>query len=72
MEEHRVRMSENRVLRRILGATRDEGTSCWRRLHNEELRSSYSSQNISLVMKSEYMGRACGAHERALKLFSQF
>jgi hypothetical protein len=37
-EEHRLRVFENRVLRRIFGPKRDEVTGEWRRLHNEELR----------------------------------
>jgi hypothetical protein len=37
-EEHRLRMFENRVLRRIFGPKRDEVTGGWRKLHNEELR----------------------------------
>jgi hypothetical protein len=36
-EEHRLRVFENRVLRRIFGAKSDEVTEEWRRLHNEEL-----------------------------------
>jgi hypothetical protein len=36
-EEHRLRVFENRVLRRIFGAKRDEVTGGWRKLHNEEL-----------------------------------
>jgi len=37
---------ENRVLRRIFGPKRDEGTGEWRNLHNEELNDLYSSPNI--------------------------
>jgi hypothetical protein len=37
-EEHRLRVFENRVLRRIFGLKRDEMTGEWRKLHNEELR----------------------------------
>jgi hypothetical protein len=37
-EEHRLRVFENRVLRRIFGPKRDEVTGEWRKLHNEELR----------------------------------
>jgi hypothetical protein len=36
-EEHRLRVFENRVLRRIFGAERDKVTRDWRKLHNEEL-----------------------------------
>jgi hypothetical protein len=35
-EEHRLRMFENRALRRIFGPTRDEVTGEWRKLHNEK------------------------------------
>jgi hypothetical protein len=45
-EEHRLRVFENRVLRRIFGPKRDEVTGDWRRLHNEELNDLYSSPNI--------------------------
>jgi hypothetical protein len=37
-EEHRLRVFENRALRRIFGPRRDEVTGEWRNLHNEELR----------------------------------
>jgi hypothetical protein len=40
-EEHRLRVFENRVLRRIFGPKRDEVTGDWRNLHNEELHNSY-------------------------------
>jgi hypothetical protein len=36
-EEHRLRVFENRVLRRIFGPERDEVTGDWRKLHNDEL-----------------------------------
>jgi hypothetical protein len=36
-EEHRLKVFENRVLRRIFGPKRDEVTGEWRKLHNEEL-----------------------------------
>jgi hypothetical protein len=52
MEEHRLRVFENRVLRRILGSKRDEVTGEWRRLHNEELNDLYSTPNIIRVIKS--------------------
>jgi hypothetical protein len=45
-EEHRLRVFENRVLRRIFGPKRDEVTGGWRKLHNEELHGLYSSPSI--------------------------
>jgi hypothetical protein len=45
-EEHRLKVFENRVLRRILGCKRDEVTEGWRKLHNEELQNLYSSPYI--------------------------
>jgi hypothetical protein len=50
-EEHGLRVSENRVLRRIFGPKREEDGS-WRKLHNDELHSPYSSQNIVRVSKA--------------------
>jgi hypothetical protein len=45
-EEHRLRVFENRVLRKIFGPKRDEVTWEWRKLNNEELHMLYSSPNI--------------------------
>jgi hypothetical protein len=50
-EEHRLRISENRVLRRIFGPKSEEDGS-WRKLHNDELHNLYSSPNIVRVIKS--------------------
>jgi len=48
----RLRVFENRVLRRIIGPKRDEVTGEWRKLHNEELNDMYCSPNIVRVIKS--------------------
>jgi hypothetical protein len=53
-EEHRLRGFENRVLRRIFGPKREKDGS-WRKLHNDELHSLYSSPNIVKVIKSRRM-----------------
>jgi hypothetical protein len=50
-EEHRFRVFENRVLRRIFGPKRDEVRRGWRKLHNEELHGLYSSPSIIRVIK---------------------
>jgi hypothetical protein len=47
----RLKVFENRVLRKIFGAKRDEVTGEWRRLHNEEFYNLYCSPNISRVIK---------------------
>jgi hypothetical protein len=54
-EEHRLRVFENRVLRRIFGPKRDELTGGWRKLHNEELHGLYSSPSIVRVIKARRM-----------------
>jgi hypothetical protein len=53
-EEHRLRVFENRVLRRIFGPKSEEDGS-WRKLHNDELHNLYSSPNIVRVIKSRRM-----------------
>jgi hypothetical protein len=50
-EKHRLRVFENRVLKRIFGPKRDEVTGGWRILHNEELRDVYSSPSIIRINK---------------------
>jgi hypothetical protein len=61
-EEHRLRVFENRMLRKIFGPKREEDGS-WRKLYNDELHSLYSSPNIVGVIKlrrmrwAEHVGR---------------
>jgi hypothetical protein len=54
-EEHKLRVFENRVLRRKFGSKRDEVTGGWRKLQNEELYNLYSSSRIIRMMKSRRM-----------------
>jgi hypothetical protein len=54
-EKRRLRMFENRVLRRVFGPKRDEVTGERRKLHNEELNDLYSLPNIVRVVKSRRM-----------------
>ena len=54
-EERRLRVLENRVLRRVFGPKRDEVTGKWRKVHNEELMDLYSLPNIVRVVKSRRM-----------------
>jgi hypothetical protein len=63
-EESRLRVSENRVLRRIFGPKRDEVISKWRRLHNDELNDLYSSLTICSgdQIDNNEMGGACSAY----------
>jgi hypothetical protein len=55
MAEPRLRLFENRVLRRIFGPKRDKITGEWRELHNEEPNDPYCSPNIVRVIKSRRM-----------------
>jgi hypothetical protein len=50
-EEHRLRVFENRMLRRIFGSKRDEVMGGWRKPHNEELRGLYSLPSIIRMIK---------------------
>jgi hypothetical protein len=54
-EEHRLRVFENRVLRRVFGPKRDEVTGEWRKLHNKKLHDLYSSPSIIRIIKSMRM-----------------
>ena len=72
--EHRLRVFENRVLRRIFGPKRNEVTGEWRKLHNEELHDLYCSPNIIWVIKMRrvrWVGNVArmGGEERRIQGF---
>jgi hypothetical protein len=54
----RLRVFENRVLRRIFGPKRDDVTENWEKLHNEELNDLYSTPDIIRVIISRRMRSA--------------
>jgi hypothetical protein len=59
-EEFRLRVLENRVLRRIFGPKRKEVAGGWEKLHNKELHNVYSSSYVTRVIKSRRM--RCAGH----------
>jgi hypothetical protein len=61
-EERRLRLFENRVLRRIFGPKRDQVTGEWTKLHNEELYNLYSSTTIVRLIKSRMRWAGHVAH----------
>jgi hypothetical protein len=73
-EEHRIRIFEKRVLRRIFGPKRDEVTAIWIKLHSEDLHNLYSSASIIRTIKSRRMRWAghiarMGAKRNAYRIF---
>jgi hypothetical protein len=56
-KEHRLKVLENRMLRRVFGPKREEVAGNWRRLHNEELHNLCASLNICRVLKPWTMRR---------------
>jgi hypothetical protein len=69
-EEHRLRVFENRALRRIFGPKEDELTGEWRKLHNEELRDFYSPPSIIRIMKwrMRWAGHVARKGRRGMRL----
>jgi hypothetical protein len=70
-EEHRLRVFENRVLRRIFGPKRDEVTGERRKLHNEELHNLYSLPSIIRIitsMRVRYAGYVARVERRGMHI----
>ena len=71
-EEHRLRVTENRVLRRIFGPNRDDVTEEWRKLHNKELNGPHSSPSVVQVIKLRRMrwaGHVACIGKRRMQVF---
>jgi hypothetical protein len=58
-EEHRLRVLQNRMLRRIFGSKKNKVTGGWRKLLIKELHNLYSSQSVVRIIKPERMGETC-------------
>ena len=61
-EKCRLRVFENKVLRRIFGPKRDEVTGEWRRLHNKELCALYTSPDSGDQVKKTEVDKACSTY----------
>jgi hypothetical protein len=61
-EEHRLKIFENRVLRRIFGPNRDELIGGWWKLHNEELHNLYCSPIIRMIKSRRMRWTECVIH----------
>jgi hypothetical protein len=68
-DKHRLRVFQNRVLRRLFGTKRDEVTEEWRRLHNEKLYDLNSSSNAIRVIKLRRMRWTYGGKNRCKQGF---
>jgi hypothetical protein len=73
-EEHKLRVFENRVLRRIFGPTKDGVMGGWRKLHNEELHNLYTSPSIIIIIKSgmmRWVGHVARMGEKKRSVYSK-
>jgi hypothetical protein len=71
-EEHRLRVFENRVRRRVFGPRKDKVTGEWRKLHNGEHYNLYLSPDIIRQIKENEVGRAYDMHRRGQKSVQGF
>jgi len=69
----RLRVFENRVLRKIFWPKRDEGRGEWRKLHKEELNDLYSSPSIvRVIIEKNEVGGACSTYGREERCIQGF
>jgi hypothetical protein len=71
-KEHRLRMCENRVLRRKFGPKREEVVGGWRRLRNEELHNLYDSPHIVKVLVTSFLFPCAQKHKGPIRWMSHF
>ena len=73
-EKHKLRVFENKVLRKIYGTKRDEITGQWRKLRNAELHALFSSSNIirNFKIKTTEIGRTCSMYGAIQKCIQRF
>jgi hypothetical protein len=60
--QHRVRVFENGLLRRIRGPKRDDMTGGWRKLHKEEMHDLYPSPSIIRIIEEDEVSSACSVN----------
>jgi hypothetical protein len=65
-KEHRLKVFENRALRRIFGHKSEKVIGGWRRLHNEELRNLYASPNV--IRETESVGKRWVGHVKCMEV----
>ena len=68
-EEHRLRVLENRVLRKIIGTKRDEVTGDWKRLHNEDLHDWYSLDTVRMIKSRRMRWKGHGGDDSYIQYF---
>jgi hypothetical protein len=71
-DEQRLKVYENRVLKRIFGSKREEVAGSWRKLYNKKLHKFYSSPNIIRVIEEYEVGGICSTQGKAEKCIEDF
>jgi hypothetical protein len=71
-EEQRLRVFEDRALRKIFGPKREQVSGSWRRLHSEEFHKSVTGYYYNDQVKKDEMGGACSTYGRDEKRIQNF